>query len=145
MKTIERMLIEELNKYENDIDNIKIDKKIDCITIFSKSEEEYENLNKKLYENRIIDVMNSGNLYYLENSINTPYGNLSFIKIRKQDDNYDRYKISVDFTVENYEEFKNSLKNPLVKKYDTFELVQFKNEKSIINIVSLDAKEDYKI
>ena len=145
MKTIERMLIEELNKYENDIDNIKIDKKIDCITIFSKSVEEYENLNKKLYENRIIDVMNSGNLYYLENSINTPYGNLSFIKIRKQDDNYDRYKISVDFTVENYEEFKNSLKNPLVKKYDTFELVQFKNEKSIINIVSLGAKEDYKI
>lgn len=145
MKTLERMIIEELNKYQNDIDNIKIDKKIDCITIFSESVEEYEYLNKKLCKNRIIDIMDSGNLYYLENAINTPYGNLSFIKIRKHDKNYNRYRISVDFIVEDYEVFKNSLNNPVVKKYDTFELVQFKNETSIINIVSLGAKEDYKI
>lgn len=142
---IERMIIEELDRYQNDIDKIKIDKRIDCITIFSESAEEYEYLNKKLCENKIIDIMDSGNLYYLENSINTPYGNLFFVKIRKHDDNYNRYRISVDFTVENYEEFKNSLNNPVVKKYDTFELVQFKNETSIINIVSLGAKEDYKI
>ncbi len=144
MKTLETMILEELNKYQNDINNIKTNKKIDCITIFSKSDEEYEYLNKILFENTVVDSMNSGNLYYLENSINTPYGNLSLIKIRKHDDNYNGYRISVDFTVEDYEGFKNSINNPVVKKYDTFELVQFKNETSIINIVSLGAKEDYK-
>ena len=138
-------IVKELNKYQDDINNIKTDKKIDCITIFSKSVEEYEYLNEKLCENKIIDIMDSGKLYCLKNAINTPYGNLSFIKIRKHDDNYNRYRISVDFTVESYEEFKNSINNPVVKKYDTFELVQLKNETSIINIVSIGAKEDYKI
>lgn len=30
-------------------------------------------------------------------------------------------------------------------KYDTFKLIQFKNDNSIINIVSLSCKDDYKI
>lgn len=145
MKSLDIMITEELKKYENDIERIKFEKKIDCITIFSKSIEEYEYFNKELSENRIIDNMASGNLYYLENAISTKYGNLLFVKIRKHDGNFNAYRISVDFTVENYEEFKKSISNPVVKKYDTFELVQLKNEKSIINIVSLSAKEDYKI
>ena len=145
MKSLDIMITEELKKYENDIERINFEKKIDCITIFSKSIEEYEYFNKELSENRIIDNMASGNLYYLENAISTKYGNLLFVKIRKHDGNFNAYRISVDFTVENYEEFKKSISNPVVKKYDTFELVQLKNEKSIINIVSLSAKEDYKI
>ena len=72
MKTLEKMITEELNKYKDVIDNIKNEKKIDCITIFSKSVEEYEYLNEKLYENKIIDIMSSGKLYYLKNTINTP-------------------------------------------------------------------------
>lgn len=145
MKSLDIMITEELKKYENDIERINFEKKIDCITIFSKSIEEYEYFNKELCENRIVDNMASGNLYYLENAISTQYGNLLFVKIRKHDYNFNSYRISVDFTVENYEEFKKSISNPVVKKYDTFELVQLKNEKSIINIVSLSAKEDYKI
>lgn len=145
MKNLETMIDEELNRYEDDIEEIKLDKKIDCITVFSKSVEEYEYFNKELCENRIIDNMESGKLYYLKNAISTKYGNLSFIKIRKHDDNFNAYRISVDFTVENYEEFKKSISNPVVKQYDTFELVQLKNELSIINIVSLSAKKDYKI
>ena len=145
MKSLDIMITEELKKYENDIERINFEKKIDCITIFSKSIEEYEYFNKELCENRIVDNMASGNLYYLENAISTQYGNLLFVKIRKHDYNFNSYRISVDFTVENYEEFKKSISNPVVKKYGTFELVQLKNEKSIINIVSLSAKEDYKI
>lgn len=145
MENLKTIISEELNKYQNDIEKIKLDKKIDCITIFAKSVEEYDYLNKALCENIIIDTMSSGNLYYLKNCINTIYGNLSFIKIRKPDENFNNYRISVDFTVENYREFKNSINNPVIKKYDTFELVQLKNETSIINIVSLGAKEDYKI
>ena len=89
--------------------------------------------------------MSSGNLYYLNNPIDTDYGKLNFIKVRKHDDSYNNYKISVDFIVDNYEEFKLKLNNPTIKKYDSFELIQFKNDLSIINIVSLSAKDDYNI
>ena len=142
---IEKIIKENLDKYKNDIDIIKEDKIIDCVTIFSSSDEDYEALNKELSSNRLIDELTSGNLYYLNKPIKTIYGDLSFIKIRKHDDNYNNYRISVDFTVDNYNSFKDRLINPVIKEYDTFELIQFKNETSIINIISLSAKEDYNI
>ena len=135
----------ELKKYEKDISNIKENKTIDCITIFSNSNEDYDILNNELANNRIIDEMSSGNLYLLNKPIETIYGNLYFIKVRKHDDNYNNYRISVDFIVDDYESFKKKMNNPIIKKYDTFELIQFKNADSIINIISLSAKDDYKI
>lgn len=142
---IEKIIEENLNKYKSDIDNIRENKIIDCVTIFSSSDEDYEVLNKELSSNRLIDKMTSGNLYYLNDPIKTIYGDLSFIKIRKHDDNYNSYRISVDFTVDNYKSFKDSLINPNIKEYDTFELIQFKKETSIINIISLSARDDYNI
>lgn len=135
----------ELDKYKNDIENIKEEKTIDCITIFSSSEKDYIKLNNELKNNKLIDEMTSGNLYYLNEPIKTMYGDLSFIKIRKHDDNYNNYRISVDFTIKNYNDYKNKLDNPTIKTYDTFELIQFKNGNSIINIISLSAKDDYNI
>lgn len=40
---IQEIIDENLEKYKNDIDNIKENKIIDCITIFSSSEEDYKN------------------------------------------------------------------------------------------------------
>ncbi len=142
---ITSLIENELKKYEKNISNIKENKTIDCVTIFSSSNEDYDILNKELSDNRIIDEMSSGNLYLLNNPIETIYGELSFIKVRKYDDNYNNYRISVDFVVDDYEDFKNKINNPVIKKYDTFELIQFKNDDSIINIISLSAKDDYKI
>lgn len=142
---IKKIIEENLEKYKNNIEQIKENKIIDCITIFSKSEEDYLSLNKELNKNKIIDEMSSGNLYYLNEPIETQYGNLEFIKIRKHDDNYNNYRISVDFTVDDYDKYKNLLDNPVIKKYDTFELIQLKNDNSIINIISLSAKDDYNI
>ena len=121
---IEQIVLKELDKYKEDIDNIKEEKVIDCVTIFSKSEEEYTKLNNILND-MLIDEMTSGNLYYLNEPIKTIYGDLSFIKIRKPDDNYNNYRISIDFVVDNYNEFKSKLVNPVVKVYDSFELIQF--------------------
>lgn len=135
----------ELKKYEKDINNIKENKIIDCVTIFSSSNDDYNILNKELDNNRLIDEMSSGNLYLLNKPLKTMYGDLSFIKVRKYDDNYNDYRISVDFLVDDYDDFKARTDNPIIKKYDTFELIQFKNDNSIINIISLSAKDDYKI
>lgn len=135
-----------LFKYSININEITDEKKIDCITIFSNSNDDYIEWNNKLfYIGRIVDEMSSGNLFYLNNDITTDYGILNFIKIRKYDSNYDNYNVSIDFIVDDYNTYKNSLDNPLIKKYDTFELIQFKNDKSIINVVSVSAKDDYKL
>ena len=142
---ITSLIENELKKYEKDISSIKENKTIDCVTIFSSSNGDYDILNKELSYNRIIDKMTSGNLYLLNNPIETIYGELSFIKVRKHDNNYNNYRISVDFVVDDYEDFKKKINNPIIKKYDTFELIQFKNDDSIINIISLSAKDDYKI
>ena len=142
---ITSLIENELKKYEKDISSIKENKTIYCITIFSNSNEDYDILNNELANNRIIDEMSSGNLYLLNKPIETIYGDLSFIKVRKHDDNYNNYRISVDFVVDDYEDFKNKINNPVIKKYDTFELIQFKNDDSNINIISLSAKDDYKI
>ena len=142
---ITSLIENELKKYEKDISNIKENKIIDCVTIFSNSNEDYDILNNELANNRIIDEMSSGNLYLLNKPIETIYGDLSFIKVRKHDGNYNNYRISVDFVVDDYESFKNKTNNPIIKKYDTFELIQLKNDNSIINIISLSAKDDYKL
>ena len=142
---IEGIIKKELKKYEENINDIKENKTIDCVTIFSGSNEDYSILNKELVGNRLIDKMTSGNLYLLNKPLKTKYGYLSFVKIRKHDNTYNNYRISVDFLVDDYKTFKNNLNNPIVKKYETFELIQFKNDKSIINIINLSAKDDYKI
>ena len=145
MLNIKTIIKNELEKYKTDIEKISNIKNIDCITFFSNSEEDYNNLNSNLSNNIIIDKMSSGNLYYLKDGIDTKYGKLKFIKVRKYDANYLDYRISVDFIVGHYEQFKSNIDNPVIKKYDTFELIQFKNSRSIINIISLSAKDDYKL
>lgn len=141
---IENIIVNNLEKYESDIELIKMPKNIDCITIFSTSEEDYKllNIEIKKYGN-IIDKMSSGNLYYIESGIDTIYGKLYFIKIRKYDENYLQYRISVDFTVNDYDTFKKLTGDPVIKVYDTFELIRFKNKNSIINVISLSAKDEY--
>ena len=37
MENLKTIISEELNKYQNDIETIKLDKKIDCITIFAST------------------------------------------------------------------------------------------------------------
>lgn len=142
---VEELVKRGLEDYKNDISKIDENIKIDCVTIFSISDENYNKLNNELKTDRLIDEMSSGNLYYLNNPIYTNYGKLYFVKVRKHDEIYNNYKISVDFVVDNYEETKLRLNNFTIKKYDTFELIQFKNDLSIINIVNLSAKDDYKI
>lgn len=141
---IENILTNELTRYKKEIEKISDINSIDCITIFPISEKEYFELNNELHKiGTIVDEMKSGNLFFIEQGLNTLYGKLFFIKIRIYDIEFANYRISVDFTVKDYKKFKSSIKKPFVKEYSTFELIQFKNNNSIINVVSLPAKEEY--
>ena len=140
-----QLITNELLKSKDVIDNIKADKIIDCVGVFTKTDKEYASLNTELKDNKLIDEMPSGNLYYLNTPIQTEYGDLFFVKIRKPDNNFDDYRIYVDFVVDDYEQFKNTLDNPTIKSFDKFELIEFKNNESIVNVVSLSAKDDYEL
>ena len=142
---IENIIKENIKKYSKIIESINEEKELDCITIFSLDENDYNDLNEKLSKiGFIVDEMSSGNLFYLTKGIQTEYGILHFIKIRKHDSNYDNYRISVDFYVKNYKLFKQTHLDYTVKSYDTFELVQYKDESYIINIINLRAIDEYK-
>ena len=93
MLNIESIINNELEKYKLDIEKIDDLKSIDCVTIFSNSEEDYNNLNTKLSNNIVIDKMSSGNLYYLKDGLDTIYGKLYIIKVRKYDESYLDYRI----------------------------------------------------
>ena len=140
-----QLIANELPKSKDVIDDIKADKIIDCVGVFTKSDEEYADLNAELKDNKLIDEMPSGNLYYLNTPIQTEYGDLFFVKIRKPDNNFNNYRIYVDFVVNDYEQFRNTLDNPTIKSFDKFELIEFKNNESIVNVVSLSAKDDYEL
>ncbi len=143
---IEKLIIDEMKKLKYEIDKIDVIKEIDCITIFPSSEREYEILNNMMSVlGNVIDKMSSGNLFYIELGIDTLYGKLHFIKIRKFDEKFINYRLSIDFTVEDYIKFKSNISNANIKTYENFELIQFENENSIINIVSMSAKEEYKL
>ena len=48
MLNIENIIKKELEKYKLDVEKISDVKNIDCVTIFSNSEEDYNNLNSEL-------------------------------------------------------------------------------------------------
>lgn len=141
---IEKLVKNKLAELRNQIDLIDTEKTIDCITIFPSSEVEYSRFNSELIEQgTIVDKMSSGNLFLLNKGIETEYGILRFIKVRIYEEVYAKYGLSIDFAVNNYDEYVKSLANPTIKKYETFELVQHKTDSSIINVVSLSASEEY--
>lgn len=134
----------ELNKCQPDIDNINCAKTIDCVAILSTSPSEYAALNDELKENQLVDAMPTGNLYLLSKPIQTNYGNLYFVKIRKPDENLSNYRVYVDFTVDNYESYKSNQNHPTIKTHSTLEYIEHKTDTSIINVVSLSAKDAYR-
>lgn len=142
---VKDIVIEKLKEIENKINSISTYKEIDCITIFPIDKNEYVVLDIELKNSgELIDEMQNGNLYRIKDTIKTEYGDIEFLKVRKYDEEYVKYRISVDFVVEDYNNYKQNLLNPIIKKYDNFELIQHKDESSIINIVSISAKDEYK-
>jgi len=107
--------------------------KIDYLTIFSHDEKELENYNKLLSAMGKMVYEHNGPTYKLFNPITLPKGEkLSFLRIREPD--IERPHIGCDdFTVNNYEDFKNEyinkdIKHILVVKRPEFEMIEIRDE-----------------
>ena len=92
---------------------------ISSLTIFSHYINEFESLQKILLEMGELKAENNGPYVKLHNSIKLPFGDLSFLRVRKPDP----YRMQVgcnDFEVPDYEQFKSEF----LDKGDGFRLIE---------------------
>lgn len=114
------------NKY------IPEDLKIDYLTIFSHSEQEFLDMKNTMSSlGEVIDD-NNGSVYRLFEPITIPAGKLSFLRIRHPDPKRPQ-KGCDDFRVENYDQFKNKYlgkfdKNITLIKRPSYEMIEIKDE-----------------
>lgn len=132
--------IYELVKYivskSNDLKNKytgEINAKVNYACIFCKKEDEFNNYIEILKrENSIIEDTYSGPLFKL-NGLETVSGILKLLKVRRYDDKHLDLG-DADFTITNYEEFKNKYINEINFKlisgegYEMIELMEEGNE-----------------
>jgi len=127
---------------------------IDLVDIFPKDKNEKEKLTKEIQKiSKKISSTNTGNIYYLDNSILTKFGPLSLIKIRIVDKNKTQ-RGAPDFKVKNYSNFKKKYLNKkgfkLIIRKD-YEMLEFQGKNLLIYFPnetlseSLEIKNDNKL
>lgn len=128
--------IKEIVSKSNDLKNKytdEVDAKVNYACIFCKSEDDYNNYIELLKNdnNKIIEDTYSGPLFRL-NDLETVAGTLKLLKIRRFDDKHLDLG-DADFTVSNFEEFKNKcIDKPnfnLISKED-FEMIELMEDDS---------------
>ena len=130
-------LVNDIVKKSNDLKNKYTDEisaKVNYACIFCKNDEEFNNYTEMLKNdnNDIIEDTYSGPLFRLKD-IETVAGLLKLLKIRRYDDKHLELG-DADFTVSDYEEFKNkyidksNFKLISGEGYEMIELMEEKNE-----------------
>lgn len=141
------IIAKNLNRIEQDLQEIKGLKNIDFIDIFPTSKE-----HKLQLENEINSIANlevkteRGNIYTLIKPLDTKYGKLKWIKIRYFDESRLNWEAAADFVVDN----RNILLNKVGKdkrftyiKRDEWDAVEFKTDNTLIYFLDPLASEVY--
>ena len=132
IKEIVKKSVDLKNKYTN-----YSDAKVNYACIFCKSNEEFNDYINILKQNNnyIIEDTYSGPLFRL-NDLETVAGTLKLLKVRKFDDKHLELG-DADFTINNYEEFKNKYLNNSNFKLictDTYEMIELKEENCDVRV-----------
>lgn len=136
-----------LNRIENDLNEIEGLKNIDFIDIFPISE------NHKLQlENEIKNIANleikteRGNIYTLIKPLDTKYGELKWIKIRYFDESRLNWEAAADFVVDDRNILLSKIDNDKRFSYikrDKWDAVEFKTDNALIYFLNPLASEVY--
>lgn len=105
-----KFIVEKANDLKNKYTN-EIEAKVNYACIFCKNDEEYSNYINLLKQdnNTIIEETYSGPLFRIKD-LKTISGILKLVKLRKYDKEHNELG-DADFTIENYNEFKNFCSN----------------------------------
>lgn len=136
-----------LKRIESDLKEIEGLKCIDFFDVFPTSEEHKDILDKELNKiSTILEVTERGNVYSLNNPINTKYGELKYIKIRFFDKTRLNWEAAADFVVED----RNILLDKVGKddrfKYierPEWDAIEFKTKDTLIYFLNPLASEVY--
>lgn len=147
---IQEIVMQNLSRIENDLLEVeKIEKieGIDFIDIFPKSEEHKNQLDKEIIElSKSIIQTERGNVYLLNNPIETKYGKLYFVKIRFFDESRLQWEAAADFIVKDRSKLKNKVgideRFSYIKR-EEWDAVEYKTNDTLIYFLSPLASEVY--
>ncbi len=136
-----------LERIENDLKEIEGLRNIDFIDIFPISEEHKLQLDDEMSTIATLKVKTErGNVYTLNNPVETKYGKLKWIKIRYFDESRLNWEAAADFVVENRNILLNRVNNDdrftYIKRED-WDAIEFKTNNTLIYFLNPLASEVY--
>ena len=144
---VKEIIEKNLKRIENDLKEIEGLQRIDFIDIFPTSgnhkimlDEEISKISKRVKKTE------RGNVYFLNQSIETKYGKLEYIKIRIFDETRLNWEAAADFVVENRDMLKNKVgkdnRYSYIKRQE-WDAVEFKTNDTLIYFLNPLASEVY--
>lgn len=144
---IKEIIEKNLNRIENDLEEIEGLQKIDFLDIFPKSKEHKAMLDEEISKfSKIVKQTERGNVYFLNQPMETKYGKLSYIKIRFFDETRLNWEAAADFVVENRAILKDKVgkdsRYTYIKRPE-WDAVEFKTNNTLIYFLNPLASEVY--
>ena len=144
---LEEIINKNLNRIEKDLLQIKDLQTIDFLDIFPKSEGHRRILDKEISKiAMLLEKTERGNVYALNNPVETKYGKLTYIKIRIFDETRINWEAAADFVVKD----RNILIEKVGKdtgfsyiKREKWDAVEFKTDNTLVYFLNPLASEVY--
>ena len=144
---IKEIIEKNLKRIENDLQEIEGLQRIDFIDIFPTSENHKIMLDEEICKiSKIVKKTERGNVYFLNQPIETKYGKLEYVKIRIFDETRLNWEAAADFMVENRDVLKTKVEKDnrfsYIKRQE-WDAVEFKTKDTLIYFLNPLASEVY--
>ena len=144
---IKEIIEKNLKRIENDLKEIEGLQRIDFIDIFPNSENHKKMLDEEISKiSKIVKKTERGNVYFLNQPIETKYGKLEYVKIRVFDETRLNWEAAADFVVENRDILKKKVETD--KRYSyikrlEWDAVEFKTKDTLVYFLNPLASKVY--
>lgn len=144
---LEEIINKNLNRIEKDLLQIKDLQTIDFLDIFPKSEGHRRILDKEISKiAMLLEKTERGNVYALNNPVETKYGKLTYIKIRIFDETRLNWEAAADFVVKDrnilIEKVGKDTRFSYIKR-EKWDAVEFKTDNTLVYFLNPLASEVY--
>ncbi len=144
---LQEIIEKNLNRIEKDLLEIEGLRSIDFIDIFPKSEEHKIQLDDEVSKiSKLLKKTEKGNVYLLNEPIQTNYGELKYLKIRYFDETRLNWEAAADFVVEDRDALMDKLgkdkRYSYIKRLE-WDAIEFKTENTLIYFLNPLASEVY--
>lgn len=144
---LQEIISKNLNRIGKDMLEIKDLQNIDFLDIFPKSEEHKNQLDEEISKiAMLIEKTERGNVYALNNPIETKYGKLTYIKIRIFDETRLNWEAAADFVVKDrnilMEKVGKDIRFSYIKR-EKWDAIEFKTDNTLVYFLNPLASEVY--